>query len=146
MGVAYRSGFFDLDALQDYAHAFDFVSGRQEDQHGSSDDGAAGAAFFVDDDWIASALDRAGVQRLVACSTSPASDVDDSLSGISSSGGGCPSAHALEQEGVVLSHVAELGGLNGKSHSFRNMGFQESFLTLATQRGGLFQNSHREFF
>ena len=45
-GVAYRAALFDLDRLLDY-------------------DGWPGGAFFVDDDWIAAALDDAGVRRVV---------------------------------------------------------------------------------
>ena len=47
-GVAYRSGFFDLRRLTSYGEG-----------------GSSGAGFFVDDDWIAAALDHAGVGRVV---------------------------------------------------------------------------------
>ena len=84
-GIAYRSAFFDLDALTDYAplppssifeSAFSARAG--DTREGSENTPSAehevankwkayeaGPAFFVDDDWIATRLDLSGISRVV---------------------------------------------------------------------------------
>ena len=99
VGAAYRVGFFDLARLTDYA------------SHSAG-------AFFVDDDWIGSALAAAGVERIVLSNTS--------VSAVAS---------FLFNGPVVVSVVAEINPLNGL-HSFRNVQWQEDFVEAEKARGG----------
>ena len=94
-GVAYRSGFFDARRLADY-------------------DAWPGGAFFVDDDWISTALDEFQVDRFVIES------FDASL--------------ALKYEPVVAPHH-EVAALNAPTHAFRNIAFQAELLAAARNLG-----------
>eukprot|EP00622_Pseudochattonella_farcimen_P000933 FR735521.1.p3 GENE.FR735521.1~~FR735521.1.p3 ORF type:complete len:116 (+),score=12.49 FR735521.1:248-595(+) len=105
-GVAYRSAFFDFKRLTDY--------GRHP-----------GAGFFVDDDWIAAALDHAGIARVVLGMDTVAA-----------------TATSLFELPVVNEHVSKLASLNGHGHAFRNIGFQETSLT-SFKGEGLFDSGRR---
>lgn len=94
-GAAYRSGFFDVRRLIDYS-------------------GWSGGAFYVDDDWIALALDEARVRRVVL--------------------GASDAARKLRDDPVLAPHHA-LAALNAPSHAFRNIAFQAELLEAARARG-----------
>merc|ERR1712046_557499 len=86
-----------------------------------------GAAFFVDDDWIAATLDQAGIGRVVL--------------GMDRIG---RSAKVLFETPVVSEAIASLASLNGKAHAFRNIGFQETALAFFRDQGR-FDNSSIRF-
>jgi hypothetical protein len=97
LGVAYRSGFFDLRRLVDF--------------------GAwPGGSVFVDDDWISSVLDSAGVPRVVL--------------GLA----GSELADQIRNQPLVAPQ-SELEGLNSEAHAFRNVRLQNELLSEARARG-----------
>jgi len=100
-GIAYRSGFFDFARLTDFANW-------------------PGGAFFVDDDWIATALDEAGVARFVLRTSALAVE--------------------LRESPIVAAHHV-VGALNAPGHAFRNIAFQAQLLQTARRRG-LFQSDY----
>ena len=97
LGVAYRSGFFDLRRLVDFADW-------------------PGGSVFVDDDWISSVLDSAGVPRVVL--------------GLA----GTELADQIRNQPLVAPQ-SELEGLNSEAHAFRNVRLQNELLSEARARG-----------
>jgi len=157
-GIAYRSAFFDLDALTDYAPlvpspTFEAAFSAQADATPEGVENTkpadikvahrwkafeTGPAFFVDDDWIATRLDLSGISRVVLGASEGGDTARELLLGSVLLAPEQMTSNSSSQ-GKNSDGGGEEASLNGASHGHRNREYQRQVLTKAAVELGLFR-------